>query len=408
MDTTYEPNIMESHEAERGCGFRKPGGFYLVGPTGGYNCGRLPISLAGDCEKCGRKWKQGRALETNVNLDILIGNAPCASGLEHCSACPVHAIMERGGFGEGAINWVGEKHYTAEEFLAESGERGASRRLSSRHVDAFIAWIQERGGDTPWVALAHPQALDNGSCERCATGIRIGDLLDTETALWEVMDIEGDEGEEGAITRLHTGNESVEGRQRTIAFAAVDAGEVKVTRTHQGKVWDEEEGGKWVKCQQCGGRGRAYAPGIFEVFKPSGVEYVVDRKNDTPEKWADLEAKGVKLVDVIPVKEPEPEAKPATADMFDAFSETAPEAPEPEPEKDSIAGADGQPISVDDRVEPTPEMQEKWKNAAWPTGSTAVCTALDSDGLRIEVRRVAPGVEDFVGLTVASQWVKRD
>jgi hypothetical protein len=136
-----------SLERKRGCGFRKAGGLYLVGPPGGLPCGRLPFELE-RCAGCGHGVKQSRGW-TWVQPAILLGlPAPKACGAEGCSRCPLGAGMpERTG-----LIWIGRKFYpTPGEFLAEGQRMGFSRRISALPRGFKL------GED--WILLAHAHAL---------------------------------------------------------------------------------------------------------------------------------------------------------------------------------------------------------------------------------------------------------
>lgn len=50
------------------------------------------------------------------------------------------------------------------------------------------------------------------------------------------------------------------------------------------------------------GKNTTYAPGIFHIFKPTEIEYVVGKK-EGKKKLAKLVERGIKLVKVIPVEE---------------------------------------------------------------------------------------------------------
>jgi len=66
-------------------------------------------------------------------------------------------------------------------------------------------------------------------------------------------------------------------------------GETWVALAHRKAIVDEVEFGKEP----------IYTPGIFRLFKPSAIEYVV-REEDTEEKLEKLEKRGITLVKVIP------------------------------------------------------------------------------------------------------------
>lgn len=137
-------------DKERGCGWRKPGGLYLVGGGLARPCGKLPIPLR-TCPCCGHGIKACRGW-TWVDADILAAPYTCReepSG--KCCRCPLGHKIGRAG-----LIWVGEKYYaSAEEFCNEADSQGVSRRIS-RVPHGFVA------GET-WVLLAHRKTMQ----ERC-------------------------------------------------------------------------------------------------------------------------------------------------------------------------------------------------------------------------------------------------
>ena len=155
-----EAVIHTSVEGARGCGYRKPGGLYLV--SGGLSepCPKLPIELHA-CPACGQGVKQARGF-TWILPDPLLD--PGAHGSpEHDSVCPLGATYtaEHWAHGERAgLIWVGAKFYpTPGDFMREANTMGVSRRISQVPRDLSI-------GET-WIALAHPKAIP-GECEHGA------------------------------------------------------------------------------------------------------------------------------------------------------------------------------------------------------------------------------------------------
>ena len=137
-------NIQTRHEAKRGCGFRKPGGLYLV--SGGLMapCLKLPIPLT-VCPCCHAGIKPARGW-TWVS-DQLIKDAPCKK--DGCTGChPFDGSVKRFG-----LIWVGDKYYSAKAFTTEAASMGISRRISALPKDFKL-------GET-WVLLAHRKAIRN-------------------------------------------------------------------------------------------------------------------------------------------------------------------------------------------------------------------------------------------------------
>jgi hypothetical protein len=111
-----------SHEAKRGCGYRKPGGLYLVAGKLSAPCGKLPIPLH-VCTTCGSGIKPQRAWQW-IMPRLLFSGAECR--YEVCPTCPLGGAMpERGG-----LLWVGGAYYKApEDFMREAMHQGISRRI---------------------------------------------------------------------------------------------------------------------------------------------------------------------------------------------------------------------------------------------------------------------------------------
>lgn len=145
--------INEVTEGARGCGFRKPGGFYLrTDDVDAYNCGRLPIPLR-ICNCCGQGIKQTRGY--NWISGSLINSVPCKTG--NCETCPFDKLV--GDQEKLMLVWIGKKFYnTVKSFMDEAGFMGISRRLPAL-PRGFVV------GETK-IALAHPDAVleqdDNG------------------------------------------------------------------------------------------------------------------------------------------------------------------------------------------------------------------------------------------------------
>lgn len=145
------PKIETRIEAARGCGYRKPGGIYLVGPKAFASCGRLTIPLT-VCPCCSAGIKPTRGW-TWVAPELVI-KGKCA--LEHTGVCAGCAWTQQPKLG---LIWVGESFYrTPAEFIAEANMAGVSRRIANVPRDFKV-------GET-WVMLAHRKAINqwkNGS-----------------------------------------------------------------------------------------------------------------------------------------------------------------------------------------------------------------------------------------------------
>lgn len=129
--------IIISVEKKRGCGYRKPGGIYLVGSSGGFPCCLLPLPL-GECPCCGLMIRQTRGLQW---LPVsFFKDCSCAKRCDYLLSDRV------------ALLWVGEKHYPhTRDFELEASAIGVSKRVNVLTPDF-------KPGKT-WIALAHPKAV---------------------------------------------------------------------------------------------------------------------------------------------------------------------------------------------------------------------------------------------------------
>jgi hypothetical protein len=149
--------IRTSHEAARGCGYRKPGGKYLVSGALSEPCPKLPIELA-SCPCCGGGIKQARGW-TWITPDPLLDPGPHGSE-RHTAVCPLGSKEHWADGTRAGLIWVGASHYkTPEAFMSEAAKMGVSRRIHNVPRELVI-------GET-WVALAHPKAVA-GECEHGA------------------------------------------------------------------------------------------------------------------------------------------------------------------------------------------------------------------------------------------------
>jgi len=187
------PEIELRYEMKRGCGYRKPGGLYLVLPE--YNtkpCGKLPLPLD-RCPCCGAGIKFTRGW-TWIDAKLLFGQKECLN--KEC-LCVLANPPEKMG-----LIWIGRKFYeTPQAWINEAIYMGISRRIKAIPKGFRV-------GET-WVAVAHVEGISGN----------------------------GDE---------------------------------------KGK------------------------PAIFQVFKPSTIEYVV-RGDETEEQLKKLEESGIRLVKVMPL-----------------------------------------------------------------------------------------------------------
>lgn len=125
---TYNFPFETRRDRERKCGWRQPGGKYLIGGECCLPCGKLPHWLT-VCPTCHHGIKPSRGW-TWIDADALFGNLPCGtrdvSRNEFCLSCVLHHPGQRAG-----LLWIGEKFYTPDEFEAEATRLGISRRIAS-------------------------------------------------------------------------------------------------------------------------------------------------------------------------------------------------------------------------------------------------------------------------------------
>jgi hypothetical protein len=139
----------------RGCGWRKPGGLYLIASGAGRSCGKLPFDLT-ICPTCGggihraRGWtwidtnELFRGVECKLSGETLAFSETRTFSLPgDCGSCPLHE-----GVGRAGLLWIGSGFYKdALAFDKEAARLGISRRIPAI-PRGFVV------GET-WVALAH-------------------------------------------------------------------------------------------------------------------------------------------------------------------------------------------------------------------------------------------------------------
>lgn len=141
--------IQDRYDKKRGCGWRKPGGLYLISSGEGRPCCKLPFPLTVcPCCSAGIKFSRGW---TWVDVDkLFFPNGPeLHPDAPQCHGCPLN---DYGIIGRAGLLWVGEKFYpTTADFTKEMAEQGISRRIHSIPNDFKL-------GET-WVLLAHIKAI---------------------------------------------------------------------------------------------------------------------------------------------------------------------------------------------------------------------------------------------------------
>lgn len=137
--------IYDRYDTERGCGWRKPGGLYLVCSGTAAACARLPLPCD-RCPTCGHGIKPSRGW-TWIDVAPLVAHADACTA-SHCDQCPLgRGMPERAG-----LLWIGSQFYAhPEDWRREGQTMGISRRLAAI-PKGFVL------GET-WVVAAHRQAI---------------------------------------------------------------------------------------------------------------------------------------------------------------------------------------------------------------------------------------------------------
>jgi hypothetical protein len=124
-------NIELRHDHERGCGWRKPGGKYLIGGKLCAPCGKLPHMLD-LCPTCGHGIKPTRGW-TWIGAKVLLGSRSCTDTESFCVGCLLRVPPEWAG-----LLWIGERFYTPDAFIAEAARLGICRRIARVPKDLVI------------------------------------------------------------------------------------------------------------------------------------------------------------------------------------------------------------------------------------------------------------------------------
>jgi len=150
------PEIRKSLEVKRGCGYRQPGGLYLVSNGTGKPCGKLPVVLD-ICPTCGGGIKPARGWTWIDGCELLKG-ITCSDG--DCVTCPISMMGDE--FKRTGLLWIGEKYYkTPHDWMVEADTLGVSRRIPAVPREFVL-------GET-WVFVAHRKTIvmvnDDGDME---------------------------------------------------------------------------------------------------------------------------------------------------------------------------------------------------------------------------------------------------
>lgn len=140
--------IQTRYDRIRGCGWRQPGGMYLVSDGLMASCGRLYLPLT-VCHICGYGIKPARGW-TWVKIPTFVLEAdPTFCDKRYCEQCPLCPVREEEAAG---LLWCGKAFYkTPEDWIREANEQGVSRRIG------VLPHGFEAG--KAWVLIAHREAI---------------------------------------------------------------------------------------------------------------------------------------------------------------------------------------------------------------------------------------------------------
>src|SRR5208282_5515545 len=156
-------------ELERGCGYRKPNGMYLISLGKAVRCDRLPVPLV-PCERCGFEprqirsytWISGHFLGDHRGASIILDGKKTKPALcDDASKDPArNGWVNRfedpvchSGKAPRLLMWVGKKFYTPESFTAEANVQGMSKRIPEIPDGLRLG--------VTWILVAHPEACQD-------------------------------------------------------------------------------------------------------------------------------------------------------------------------------------------------------------------------------------------------------
>jgi hypothetical protein len=142
-------SIQLRQDHKRGCGWRQPGGIYLVSDGVAVPCGKLPIPLT-ICPTCHHGIHPSRGW-TWIDGGALIAGHPCEYEQMAERHCLPFCVLREPPFGRVGLLWIGGQFYTPREWMAEAQALGVSRRISAVPKDFKL-------GET-WVFVAHREAI---------------------------------------------------------------------------------------------------------------------------------------------------------------------------------------------------------------------------------------------------------
>ena len=157
-------DVANLYEKQRKCGYRKPGGLYMVCDSPKFHpCDKLPYKLE-TCPVCHSGIKPARGF-TWINPIPLFEKVGCFQSGKICGVCPLSNTKITIGDRAGLV-WIGEKFYDPDEWQAESEQMGVSRRIPAVPKGFEIG--------VHWVFVAHRKAVSapcgceyKDECELC-------------------------------------------------------------------------------------------------------------------------------------------------------------------------------------------------------------------------------------------------
>src|SRR5215472_6604233 len=134
-------NVVDS---KRGCGWRQPGGMYLMSSGIGMSCNLLPHELH-VCPTCGHGIRPTRGGWTWANPDAMMPHHGPDTSRRH-AGCPLNDLGLMGD--KAGLMWIGGTYYPTPQAWLEEGKRmGFSRRVTGWPKGLVI-------GET-WILTAH-------------------------------------------------------------------------------------------------------------------------------------------------------------------------------------------------------------------------------------------------------------
>jgi len=151
MVTNDCSTISTVYDRERGCGWRQPGGLYLMADGFQAPCGRMPLALT-VCSSCGAGIKPSRGW-TWITLPMALCEAlPTGCSRKHLVQCLICPLSPSSPTLRAGLLWCGASFYpTPRDWLYEALEQGISCRISRVPRDLVLR--------ETWVLIAHRKAI---------------------------------------------------------------------------------------------------------------------------------------------------------------------------------------------------------------------------------------------------------